>query len=109
MATVLMGQALKEAIQRLSQNRLAVDTKTVVKYGKYMDKKTKNYTINDMKMVIGAEGKRKTALTRCGLPGSKVCMWQMDSPITHYWQGRVDRLAKELGVSKSKTFDIYDN
>lgn len=140
-STVLMGHDLKAAIERLSQPRLVLDTKTIVKHGKYSDKKREkckksagyykakaeefkkltvahkmvgkgygiNYTVNAMKVVIGAGGKRKSVLQQHGLPGSKVVMWMLDSPITKYWQGKVRDLAKELGVSKDKTFDVYDD
>ena len=105
--TVLMGSSLREAIHRLSLKRGVFETTTLIQYGKKVNRKVKNYTVNKVKVVIGAGGKRKEALKSLGIPGHKVAMWCMDSPITRYWQPRVKKLGKLLGVDDGEVFDNY--
>ena len=102
-----MGNSLREAVQRLSLKRGVFETTTLIRYGKKVDRKVKNYTVNKVKVVIGAGGKRKEALKSLGIPGHKVAMWCMDSPITRYWQPRVEKLGKLLGVKTAKVFNNY--
>ena len=96
---MLLSGAMKIAIDKLSVGR-TLPTKTLVKFGKNIDRKTKNYTVNDIKVSIGTGGRRKELLKECKIPGSKLAGWQMDAVITDYWRPRVEKLGKLLGVGK---------
>jgi hypothetical protein len=107
-SVVLMSQDLKTAILRLSANRAIVNTKIAMKYSKRHRDNPETYLWNDYKMVIGSGKQRKQALKACSIPGSKVSEWMMDQPITKYWQPKVERLAKALGLRASEAFDIAE-
>lgn len=107
MTTKLMSSALKSTTGSLS-NKLYFDTYMKNLHGNKpnKDKTVKNYTNNHFRVVIGSGHRRQDILKRHNIPGYKVAMWQMDSPITPFWEPRVLSLAKELGVRTP--LDVYE-
>jgi hypothetical protein len=97
---LLLSSTMITAIERLSKPKATLDTKTLISYGHTVNRKTKNYTINDIRIVIGSGGARRAALKHAGIPGYLIAMWMMDSPVTRYWKPKVERLGKFLGVNK---------
>lgn len=105
--TKLMSDALKGSINALS-HVLYYDTWTRNLHGNKpsKDKTVINYTNNQFRVMIGSMGKRKEMLKKHNIPGHKISMWQMDSPVTPYWEGRVMAMAKDLGVTNA--LDVYE-
>lgn len=92
---ILMSEEFKKAVRRTSQS-LRFKTKT---------RNKESGTINDFDVVLGPPVRRKRILKDCRIPGSKLCMWLADSPISSYWYPNAVKLASVLGVPESKAFD----
>lgn len=94
---VLLSSKLRAAVNALSCT-ITFNTRVLNTHGSKVSKTSQNYTTNDMRVVIGANHNRRSALKRHGIPGWLFCAWAMDKPITKHWLPKVNSLAKELGV-----------
>lgn len=95
---VLLSGDMKSAVERLSRPRAVFTTKTLIKYRKRIKPKSKDYTVNDIKITIGTGGRRKELLKQVGIKGSDMCMWLMDKPITKFHKPKIEALGKLLAV-----------